>query len=361
LFRHLKALVLPEAELRVFSYGPFAPPTVVPYAACPDSAWPAEGLGWLPEEEGWSKDDFGWHEWPQYQAAATCSSIDGPNGHSSRFRRWYAQVAEGRTDVYVLGHSMGGIVAAHAVATWPGGVPDNLRAVVTLASPLQGHPKASLIAFTGKCPPNAPALLDMHPTSAVIRAINPAAGTPWLHLMTAVANNRDLVVRGAMAQLPGAWLNLRIDRFAVGDGSHFVVFEAAGSRAAIAESLRRPYQAGVRAAPELARCAGRPANVIGSPRSEGGADGRIDGGAGNDVIAALGGDDEVFGREGGDRMCGGPGNDTLSGGRGSDRLFGGSGEDVLTGGLGLDAFNGGPGTDTCDPTGAWEQAHTVGC
>ncbi|MBY8976835.1 hypothetical protein KHP62_13510 [Rhodobacteraceae bacterium NNCM2] len=64
------------------------------------------------------------------------------------------------------------------------------------------------------------------------------------------------------------------------------------------------------------------------------------GGAGNDLIAAMGGDDiargnggddEIYGGYGDDQIFGGIGNDVLDGGRGSDILFGGDGDDLLIG------------------------------
>lgn len=63
----------------------------------------------------------------------------------------------------------------------------------------------------------------------------------------------------------------------------------------------------------------------------------LHGGAGNDVVATVGGTNLLFG---------GAGNDILSGGSGNDYLFGGSGDDRLVAGLGDDWMKGGPGADT---------------
>jgi Ca2+-binding RTX toxin-like protein len=72
----------------------------------------------------------------------------------------------------------------------------------------------------------------------------------------------------------------------------------------------------------------------------------LGGGAGDDVITALGGR--------GNELWGGPGNDTLTtaqdgdkvgGGAGDDSLVGGTGGDVLTGGLGNDTVSGDAGSD----------------
>ena len=68
------------------------------------------------------------------------------------------------------------------------------------------------------------------------------------------------------------------------------------------------------------------------------------GGAGNDLIAALGGDDTVDGGDGVDILSGGDGADVLDGGAAADRLFGDAGDDTLTGGAGSDFLSGGDGT-----------------
>ena len=57
----------------------------------------------------------------------------------------------------------------------------------------------------------------------------------------------------------------------------------------------------------------------------------VDGGAGDDRLAAFGGDD---------MLRGGPGDDVLNGGDGIDVLDGGRGEDTLVGGLGNNSFLG---------------------
>ncbi|HVI33393.1 calcium-binding protein [Phenylobacterium sp.] len=69
----------------------------------------------------------------------------------------------------------------------------------------------------------------------------------------------------------------------------------------------------------------------------------LDGGDGNDSLAAF---------AGGNTLSGGEGNDTLSGGPGASRLEGGVGIDLLTGGTGADFLFGGDGGDTIsDPGG----------
>ncbi|MCW5751548.1 MAG: hypothetical protein KIT81_10420, partial [Alphaproteobacteria bacterium] len=92
---------------------------------------------------------------------------------------------------------------------------------------------------------------------------------------------------------------------------------------------------------------------------------RIDGGAGDDVIAIFGmGADTLSGGAGADtirsstsgnsRLLGGVGNDsimasiadTLDGGAGNDTLIGGSGRDTLDGGTGADRMIGGGGDDS---------------
>ena len=63
----------------------------------------------------------------------------------------------------------------------------------------------------------------------------------------------------------------------------------------------------------------------------------IEGGDGNDTLAAGGGTTQLFG---------GSGNDSLYGGNASDRLYGGAGDDLLVGGGGLDVAYSGAGSDS---------------
>ncbi|MEH3045547.1 M10 family metallopeptidase [Sphingomonas adhaesiva] len=65
---------------------------------------------------------------------------------------------------------------------------------------------------------------------------------------------------------------------------------------------------------------------------------RLIGGAGNDVIVALGGNDYLQGDAGNDALFGGDGADSLLGGDGDDFLIGGTGADALRGGVGRDTF-----------------------
>jgi Tol biopolymer transport system component len=100
-----------------------------------------------------------------------------------------------------------------------------------------------------------------------------------------------------------------------------------------------------------ARCAGRLASIVGTPRGD-----LIRGTRRSDVIAALGGDDVVLGAAGNDLICLGTGNDRAHGGRGADLVRGGPGQDLVLGGPGpdlliggaaLDLARGGPGSDIC--------------
>lgn len=58
----------------------------------------------------------------------------------------------------------------------------------------------------------------------------------------------------------------------------------------------------------------------------------LDGGAGNDFLAAGGGNAILLGASGNDVLVGGPGRDILIGGTGSDALFAHGGDDILIGG-----------------------------
>ena len=91
---------------------------------------------------------------------------------------------------------------------------------------------------------------------------------------------------------------------------------------------------------EVARCAGEPATITGSPGGD-----RIHATARPDVIAAGAGADTIVGPGRGDLICGGAGADTLRGGVAEDRLFGGPGADDLRGGRADDRLYGGGGND----------------
>ncbi|RMG42074.1 MAG: hypothetical protein D6725_00270 [Planctomycetota bacterium] len=87
---------------------------------------------------------------------------------------------------------------------------------------------------------------------------------------------------------------------------------------------------------------------------------RVDGGAGNDRVTALGSDlgpnllvanggrgiDQLTGSRGNDTLDGGTGNDIIDGGAGNDSILGGDDEDSLTGGTGNDTIQGQDGNDT---------------
>ena len=84
---------------------------------------------------------------------------------------------------------------------------------------------------------------------------------------------------------------------------------------------------------------------------------RIDGGAGDDLVSGDRGDDVLYGSAGADRLFGFAGNDRLYGGTeddqlqagdGDDRLYGDLADDLLDGGTGQDALFGGEGDDRLD-------------
>lgn len=71
----------------------------------------------------------------------------------------------------------------------------------------------------------------------------------------------------------------------------------------------------------------------------------LDGGAGNDALHGEHGDDHIRGDSGDDIIDAGEGDDTLWGNVGDDKLYGGAGNDVLDGGFGDDWLFGGEGND----------------
>lgn len=108
-----------------------------------------------------------------------------------------------------------------------------------------------------------------------------------------------------------------------------------------------PEPAGV-----TAKCAGRPATIVGTGGAE-----KIIGTKRRDVIVARGGKDRIRSSGGNDLICagagkdgvrGGAGNDTIRGEAGADSLFGQAGKDLLLGGAANDRlFGGGGRKDGC--------------
>lgn len=89
-------------------------------------------------------------------------------------------------------------------------------------------------------------------------------------------------------------------------------------------------------------------------RGQGGVQGDVNGGNGNDTILGGRGDDNLLGRAGDDLLSGGDGDDAafgdagldlMTGGDGADSLYGGTDADTMEGGAGLDAMSGGAGND----------------
>jgi Ca2+-binding RTX toxin-like protein len=94
------------------------------------------------------------------------------------------------------------------------------------------------------------------------------------------------------------------------------------------------------AGPEVPRCAGHPATIVGS-RDEA----VIRATPHRDVIWAGPGEHEILGLGGSDVICAGPGDDVIYGGGGNDLIYGGAGHDTIYGGGGDDTVRGGRGAD----------------
>jgi hypothetical protein len=303
-------------------------------------------------------------QWPDYEKSDTCFSIDA-GGYSSAFRTWFETISEGRDEVHVLSHSMGGVVVTNALAEWGEDVPSALRSIITLDSPLQGRPAADLIGvIPGDCVITDPALDDLNPGSDTIAAVN-SLDEDLLLLVTAVGNNQDIVVPPTISHLPGAWLNFRIDVGCLFDllDHECVLTDDRTRNEAIWESITRQRNGTSRPDPRLERCFGEWANWVGSPAADvlgqslvnaetrdvvvgGDGDDAILTGGGNDMVCAGGGDDAVHGGDGNDAIDGGPDDDVLQGDDGDDTMFGRAGEDVLRGNAGIDTLRGDGGDDT---------------
>jgi Ca2+-binding RTX toxin-like protein len=112
-------------------------------------------------------------------------------------------------------------------------------------------------------------------------------------------------------------------------------------------------------APEVPRCHGHPATIVGTSGNDilrgtphrdviwgGPGNDVIYGGLGNDLICGGAGDDLIHGGRGNDWIDGGPGTDRVFGDLGDDKVLGGPGNrDEVSGGLGIDTVSGGPGNE----------------
>lgn len=81
-------------------------------------------------------------EFADYSASDTCGGISGPGGAGERMRSLIDRLAPSK--VSIVGHSMGGLIAAYLAGLDPDWARAHIAGVVTLDSPLSGVPRLNL-------------------------------------------------------------------------------------------------------------------------------------------------------------------------------------------------------------------------
>lgn len=186
-----------------------------------------------------------------YAPGDTCGSIDGPEGHSDRFQKWFSRLAHDnpKATFDIIGHSMGGLVVAYW-ATQHSAELGRVHAIITLDSPLQGVNRSKGYLLQGECSRDSPAFDDLVHESTVVEAVlgysptgvitgplcsagrrgedrlvssRPRA-SPIAHKVKSVGNASDRVVMLGDSCLPGGRV-FRVDEGCDGDAlDHGCVF-----------------------------------------------------------------------------------------------------------------------------------------
>jgi pimeloyl-ACP methyl ester carboxylesterase len=112
-----------------------------------------------------------------YDDSHTCGGID--EVHAPRLKRLVESLGPGR--VTIVGHSMGGLIAAYLVASDPAWAVEHIASVATFDSPLRGVNGTRLViagaggVFDGDCGPRSEAVKDLRDDSRVVEVAGGAA------------------------------------------------------------------------------------------------------------------------------------------------------------------------------------------
>ena len=142
-----------------------------------------------------------------YQDGDTCNGITGPGGSAAKLRALIEKLAPSR--VTILGHSMGGLIAAYLAGEDPAWARDHIASVVAFDSPLGGVPGLNLGvlrvsgALSGGCAMDSASEKDMEDgDTAVLRLAR--AGAAAVPIYTLDATEKEGFVVGIRQAVPGA-------------------------------------------------------------------------------------------------------------------------------------------------------------
>jgi pimeloyl-ACP methyl ester carboxylesterase len=143
-----------------------------------------------------------------YDDSDTCGGID--EVHAPRLKRLIESLGPGR--VTIVGHSMGGLVAAYLVASDPAWAAEHIASVATFDSPLRGVNGTRLViagaggVFDGDCGPRSDAVEDLKDDSAVVKV---AAGAAMVvPFYTSDATDAEKLTLGRVEAVPAGQTRL---------------------------------------------------------------------------------------------------------------------------------------------------------
>ena len=179
-----------------------------------------------------------------YGPGDTCDGIEGATGAASRLRSLIDTLAPGR--VTILGHSMGGLVAAYLAGEDPDWAGQHIASIVAFDSPLGGVPRLNLEALrfagavTGGCSFDSRSVEDMKDgDSLILRTARNAAHVVPFYTLDATAKEGLFVgireaVPGDRTHLRGEILGWKVS------ASHSDLWDAAPRGPLSANDKRRP-------------------------------------------------------------------------------------------------------------------------
>ena len=140
-----------------------------------------------------------------YGSGATCNGITGPNGSAAKLRALIDELAPSR--VTILGHSMGGLIAAYLAGEDPGWARDHIASIVAFDSPLGGVPRVNLGvlqisgALSGGCSIDSASEKDMQDgNTEVLRLAR--AGAVAVPIYTLDATEKEGFIVGIRQAVP---------------------------------------------------------------------------------------------------------------------------------------------------------------
>jgi pimeloyl-ACP methyl ester carboxylesterase len=141
-----------------------------------------------------------------YRNGDTCNGITGPNGSAAKLRALIERLAPSR--VTILGHSMGGLIAAYLAGEDPAWAAQHIASIVAFDSPLGGVPGLNLGvlrisgALSGGCAMDSASEKDMEDgDTPILRTAR--AGAQAVPIYTLDATEKEGFVVGIRQAVPG--------------------------------------------------------------------------------------------------------------------------------------------------------------